>query len=91
MVYDTGLSRNSLSCTVINMCSSVRFGIFPDIYEIVGLRIIPEAGKDTSTTEGFRPISKINCLGKIFEYFIVSELEHELSKKGGLSDRQYGF
>ena len=73
------------------MCSAIRFGIFPNIHKIAGLKLIPKAGKDTSTAEGFRLMSKINCMGKVFEYFIAAEIEHELSGKGGLSDRQYGF
>ena len=73
------------------MCSAIRFGIFPNIHKIAGLKLIPKAGKDTSTTEGLRPISKINCMGKVLEYFIATKIEHELSGKAGLSDRQYGF
>ena len=62
------------------------------MHKEMDLTIIPNTGKDLKTTDGFRPITKINCLGKILEYFISMEIEAELSIfKNNLSDRQFGF
>lgn len=48
-------------------------------------------GKAVDPLRAFRPICLLSTMGKLYERMIKARLEEELEKKGGLSERQFGF
>lgn len=52
---------------------------------------IPKPGADLSKPEGYRPITLLSCMGKLFERMINRRLITELESTGKLDHRQYAF
>jgi hypothetical protein len=68
------LFKHNESLCYSMMVNMVRAGIFLNKWKDAQIVLIPKEGKDNEITTGFRPISKISCLGKIFEFFIRQEI-----------------
>jgi len=69
----------------------LREGLFPDMWKLQKLVLIPKAGKPSEEASSYRPICLIDALGKVFERLICTRLEEAISSGGGLSPHQYGF
>ena len=65
----------------------IRAGYHPNIWQEATIVIIKKAGKpDYSAPKAYRPISLLNCLGKISEKIIATRLAH-MAEKYNLLDR----
>jgi len=64
---------------------------FPDIWKTAKLMLIPKPKKNPTDSQGFRPISLIDTLGKILEGLIKKRLETELEEKEIINNKQFGF
>ena len=71
-----------------NICMSK--GEFPDFLKIGKITPVFKKG-DQEKFENYRPVSTLPIFGKIFEKVIYSRLYEYLSKKGILTDNQFGF
>lgn len=52
---------------------------------------IPKPGKDTTLTEGYRPIALLSCMEKTHERMVERRLLTEIERRGLLDPRQHGF
>jgi hypothetical protein len=65
-----------------------RDGYFPEPWMMGRLFLIPKKETDGPKV---RPICLLDAMGKLYEHLIKARLLTEVEKKGGLSDRQFGF
>jgi hypothetical protein len=65
-----------------------RDGYFPEPWMMGRLFLIPKKETDGPKV---RPICLLDAMGKLYEHLIRARLLTEVEKKGGLSDRQFGF
>ena len=76
-------------CQLINRCLSEN--IFPAQWKWAKVIMLVKPGKDPKKPVGYRPISLISCLGKIFERYICDKLVTILSSKNYFADVQAGY
>lgn len=75
--------------TLFNHC--LNLGYFPEKWK--RSRVIPilKPGKDPTRPEGYRPISLLSNLGKMFEIFVLERINEHIEDKEILSHAQFGF
>jgi Reverse transcriptase (RNA-dependent DNA polymerase). len=71
-------------------------GHFPERWRRARLALIAKPGAERERVElgeprAFRPLSMLDCAGKILEKLVAERLLAALDRRGGLSPRQYGF
>lgn len=66
-------------------------GHFPSRWKQEIIVFIPKPGKDPTTPEGFRPITLLNNMGKLFERIIKTILDQHLENINFLNSKQFGF
>jgi hypothetical protein len=72
-----GQASSSLKVAVLHLFStSFTQGIFPSRLKLSNLIPIPKPGKDHTLPDGYRPISLISTLSRIFERIIHRSLTH---------------
>lgn len=74
---------------LFNACLKISY--FPDPWKIASLVCVPKANKDIRRLDGYRPISLLDCLGKIFEKCIKSRINDHVESKSIIPDEQFGF
>lgn len=74
---------------IFNCCLST--GYFPQAWKAANCVAIPKQGKDHTQSKGYRPISLINTLSKIFERIIHSHLKTWLDESAIIPQEQFGF
>ncbi|KFM65725.1 RNA-directed DNA polymerase from mobile element jockey, partial [Stegodyphus mimosarum] len=80
---------NNIICkliSIINACFTHNY--FPISWKQAKIFLLPKPGKDSSKPDGYRPISLLSSLGKIYERLILTRLEPYLPL---LPDEQYSF
>lgn len=70
---------------IINGC--INIGYFPDVFKCA--KVVP--GKNQNLCSGYRPISLLSCLGKIFERIISNRINNFVSINNILPAEQFGF
>lgn len=65
--------------------------IFPKVWKIQRLVLIPKKGKPLHEPSSYRPLCMLDTAGKILEKIIVARLEQYTEGPNGLSNYQYGF
>lgn len=65
----------------------LRTGHFPDEWKLGLVIMIPKPGKDQKRPEGYRPITLLSTLSKVFEQLILAEMRPHVS----LIAEQFGF
>lgn len=66
-------------------------GIFPDIWKIAIVALIPKVNKDLTLKENYRPICLLPVWGKIMDKIITNRLMKYLESNNILELGQYGF
>lgn len=66
-------------------------GIYPAIWKLGTVIPIPKPEANRSKPEGYRPITLLSCLGKLFERMVNRRLVTELETTGKLDPRQHAF
>jgi hypothetical protein len=69
----------------------LNLGYFPAAWKTTKTVIIPKPGKSKQYIENYRPITLINCLGKVLEKMITNRLTSHLERTGVLPMHQAGF
>lgn len=69
---------------IYNACLKLNY--HPKSWKLSKLILIPKQGKDHSTPDGYRPISLINCIAKLFEKIITSRLMYHTEKARNIID-----
>lgn len=64
---------------------------FPKIWKFAIVTPIPKAGKNLQQIAGWRPISQLNTISKLFEKTIDQRLSHETVELNVLPVTQFGF
>ena len=76
-------------CDILNKC--LKDNVFPKQWKSAKVRMLPKPGKEHSKAVGYRPISLLSCLGKIYEKHIYNHLMKELTAKKFFRDVQAGY
>lgn len=76
-------------CNIFNACLAA--GYFPGKFKSAILRLIPKEGKDPHRVEGKRPISLLECPGKVLEKIVNTRLRNFLMDHDKYNKRQHGF
>ena len=63
----------------------------PDDWFKVVVAPIPKPGRDSSSADGYRPISLINCMRKLLEKVLLSRIDWLVESQGLLHTLQFGF
>uniref|UniRef100_A0A1B6E1N0 Reverse transcriptase domain-containing protein n=1 Tax=Clastoptera arizonana TaxID=38151 RepID=A0A1B6E1N0_9HEMI len=66
-------------------------GVFPNIWKLGDLKLIPKTDKPVSDARSYRPICLLPVLGKLFERLLCVRLRSRYRRMGLECDRQYGF
>ena len=69
---------------IYNACMKINY--HPESWKLAKLILIPKEGKDHSTPDGYRPISLINCIAKLYEKIITSRLMYHTERATSLTD-----
>ena len=74
---------------LFNLC--LRCAVFPKIWKIQKLVLLPKNGKPLDDPSSYRPICLIDTFGKLLESVICSRLQNFIELSNGLSVSQFGF
>jgi hypothetical protein len=74
---------------IFNAC--LRSGLFPSAWKIGKIFPIAKPGKDSSSSDSYRPITLLPIIGKIFEKIILSRILEFAEENHILRDQQFGF
>ena len=66
-------------------------GYLPKSWKLAVVVPLPRADKDTSTPDGYRPVSLLPTMGKLLESIVASRLADGLTKSGTIPSFQSGF
>ena len=93
ITYDAMKSCNDaclqVFCDIMNECLVKNY--FPRSWKKAKIIMLPKPGKDVRKADGYRPISLLSCLGKIFERFVCDFLVTTLDKMKFFNQNQAGF
>ncbi|GFW97208.1 probable RNA-directed DNA polymerase from transposon X-element [Trichonephila clavipes] len=64
---------------------------FPTQWKIANVVMLPKVGQDHKFTQGFRPISLLNCTAKIFERIILHRIKQHCKAIDCIPPEQCGF
>ena len=78
--------------TILYLCNHSYFlGLVPQAWKAGIICPIPKPNKDPQTVLGYRPITLLSCIGKLFERMIKLRLCHFLESSSIYTYRQAGF
>jgi hypothetical protein len=69
----------------------LRTQYFPASWKHARMFSILKPGKDPALPSSYRPISLSDTIGKLFEKILLCRILHEVSERGLLCDKQFGF
>jgi hypothetical protein len=75
--------------TIFNKALTLNY--FPTQWKVAKILMFPKPGKDPSSPLGYRPISLLNSLGKLFEKIILKRMNSQIQERNLLRDDQFGF
>lgn len=64
---------------------------FPAEWKRAKLSLLKKGDKPLDDPTNYRPICLLDVEGKLYEQLLLTRLNKELARTGGLSDRQFGF
>lgn len=64
---------------------------FPDEWKMARLVLLPKGDKPIEDPSSHRPICLLDVEGKLYEHLVLKQLNSEIERTGGLSDKQFGF
>ena len=76
-------------CRIINNC--LEENIFPSQWKWAKVIMLVKPGKSPKKPVGYRPISLISCLGKIYERYICERLVEILTERKFFAEVQAGY
>lgn len=76
-------------CNIINSCLTHNY--FPAAWKTAIVIAIPKPGKDHKYANGYRPISLLSVLAKIFERILKKRILDHMNVHEILPDEQFGF
>lgn len=85
------LPNNFIRFYTILFNNLLNYGFFPDIWKSAKVISLLKKGKSASDINGYRPISMLPNLGKIYEKVINDIILNVCSNNDVISENQYGF
>lgn len=82
-------NHSLLLMRLFDCCISRRY--FPKAWKVGKVVFIPKPGKPRNKTDGYRPITLLPILGKVFEKVINYQYWETIEQKGLISEFQFGF
>jgi hypothetical protein len=64
---------------------------FPSAWKHYRVVSILKSGKDPTLPSSYRPISLLDTVGKLFEKILLARVVREVSQRGFLRDKQFGY
>jgi hypothetical protein len=89
VIAEAPVSLATVLLVIFNACLSL--GHFPSSWKRARVICIPKPGKQATKAENFRPISLLDCLGKLLERILLSHLESITRDLNILPEHQFGF
>lgn len=83
--------RGAWSALTLIFNHSLNVGYFPKEWKVSKVVAVPKPGKDPTDPGGYRPISLLSNVGKLFEIVILERLNEHLDTEAVLGDCQFGF
>lgn len=74
---------------LFNQC--INNGYFPLAWKQAIVVPVPKPGSTPTAGNGYRPISLLSCIGKLFEYFILLRINEKINSLAIIRDIQFGF
>ncbi|KFM75364.1 putative RNA-directed DNA polymerase from transposon X-element, partial [Stegodyphus mimosarum] len=74
---------------IFNAC--IKFNYFPSIWKHAIITVITKPGENGAVTCGYRPISVLPSLAKLFEKIIINRIKKFIENKNLLKNYQFGF
>lgn len=74
---------------LLNACLKISY--FPDSWKEASVVCVPKPNKNACNVDGYRPISLLDCIGKIFERCIKSRINCYVETAHIIPDEQFGF
>lgn len=93
-IHNTLLKRYSLVFifSLVHLFQSVlRTGYVPSAWKHAEIVMIPKPGKDPKTVKGYRPISLLPSIGKLFDKIATYKIRDKLMSLGWFMAEQSGF
>ncbi|KAH8266988.1 hypothetical protein KR026_011889, partial [Drosophila bipectinata] len=66
-------------------------GSFPKVWKKQRLFLLMKPAKPPGEAASYRPICLLDTVGKVLEKILATRLQAAISRKGGLTEEQYGF
>lgn len=85
------LPRTWLELIVHLFNSLLRLAYFPSCWKHAKIITLPKPGKDTTSPSGYRPISLLPTMSKLFEKVVQKRLQNTLDAHQVLRPEQFGF
>ncbi|CAH2233980.1 jg20059 [Pararge aegeria aegeria] len=73
------------------MTGVIKSGIFPAIWKTAKLVLLRKPNKKADDPAGYRPLSLLDCYGKLLEAILLGRIEELLQNHCNLADTQFGF
>lgn len=74
---------------LFNHCYNI--GYFPKLWKCAKVIAVPKAGANPAELRGYRPISLLSNLGKLFELFLNEKIKEHINESSVFKDIQFGF
>ena len=74
---------------LFNQC--INNGYYPLAWRQAIVVPVPKPGSTPTASNGYRPISLLSCIGKLFEYFILLRINKRIESHAILIESQFGF
>lgn len=71
--------------------SMIRIQHFPIQWKFAHITMIHKQGKSANEITGYRPISLLPCLSKVFEKLLIKILQPKVEEKNIVPEHQFGF
>lgn len=89
VIKEIALRRPEIMLRMYNTC--LKEAIFPEIWKRQLLVLISKGKGNPGTPSAYRPLCMLDTAGKLYEILLKPRLNEAISRRGGLSERQYGF
>ena len=85
------LSNKFIEILTLIINHSYNIGYFPNVWKSAIIAPIPKKGKPPDSPTGYRQISLLSCVSKIYEKFLLEKIIDHCDEFNIIPDSQFGF